>query len=1640
MLLAFQVPEANKEANLREGAYVTVTSDVQRYMKECRAIGLSWPNDSKGRPRSNAIDQRARIVKMDLDKKTVCLSDNIEWVPIKGLIGFDDWGQKERVSYQMSRSSTKTLEVATNKHDEAEVRIFWLLHTLIGSPKNQSFREYYGIPATFNNYQYMPTTGAPSPLAQQYNPDDGPIADRKGAMEDVNRVSFFIARFDKDLWIHLNALGFHLSTVFYGAFMRLFSSFLPAHSLFRFWDVLLAECANPMRPKHKPARHVLIDFAFGLLTDKQTRSQLLAAESALEAKDCIIDAMENMYDPSEVVRIVIETEEYLWDEAVAGALGQVGLDHMHVMEYEKQVKMWEQYFVQFRAQNVVMRNLTQDPNAEIAPDQVPVTRLGASKDAKPDTRITTKNVVNHIIPTLQDLLLTEGIDRSKFGGMLRQTPSKIRELGPECEGSVIDKVSSWFSWAQEAMMPEDLTQTVAYGVKPPPETDGEPTTLSHLEFSKQVHRGLGSAWSTYHKSIYETFASPIERRMSLNEFFIALICCSKGTVGEKAMALFHLYAFASPEHRVKHITPITHRAHTVVEKIEGLQDKLQANIFKPPSTAEIAKTTVLHFMISTQDGTMPHEVMGEVFLPTLRPYLWSKMGGDAEPHNFTIWGVNRRLPPGWRNMGNNKNDVLSEHGVRPVLGEMTMRIKWMPLADSPSVGQLVVRIMRIKFNPKTVEAPKEKNPKVEVQVYDDDGETSVIRMKNGQIMEWKPTMYTSLVGTQQRVGSYDGWDVKSEAWVWSQKAGEMFSEPNLKIRKDMAVKNTSTRPNTISIEACRLLTQGIMNRCLHTVTTRQAALISDQIFNRTCAVPAILDAVIVQGESQDVKYTSLKDLKEDFDANRRSYVNITHQLILAHENSVCVNGGSINLFPPSASMGGNNFTHLNHIKIQDPFPQQKKVMWIRFARAGDGDRRNVKIDISEEGNFRPANVPLDMGMETKAEKVQMSITKEEFVTCVLQSPLLSESLRQLSTRDNNCERVPNSQPVKLDISIADPHKEEMDDDLIDSMTVRQGILFEVWDHSHSSKNPFLGEAWLPAWSTILQEPRSFALPLTEYDESSSRPDAAKNKKPGVERTITGYITVEASWNFPAEQPAELGPNPKVEDVKKQQELLHTGLLKLKIIKADNLFSADAEEVLTTKKSKQKKYLGDPYVIMHIRNEAITKNDPHLTGFTNKGWRMAHGGGLGHAGEWKTAVKKGTPSPEWNEEKEFKLKTGSFELKEKKERLHRGRQDMIKDQDDVFKAGDTEELKIHFGDVEKDAANADKPGHRHNVEVYLGDSVHMFKAKLQRAARMEAEKETNPKRKGQYEAIADEITQKHVVMVFVASQKLRELSRTKPTSTEYSKMFKDELRNEPSSWQPLDSMRTFNHYTAIHGFGMDIPQRLRICEGGEDYRLRNGRYNNFMKDQEKWATKVELTNTDKECWGYAKYIHKLDGNSTEWRQVIAQRAASTASDPKRRYAVSFLHAPLSAAPGPGAAARPEIATSSSSQSLADGEPQMQEREEDAVLLWPNVPKIDGSQDLEHQELLRKVPQLKEQGLSEAEIANALNEELGRRLSLASAGADGDDSKRLSTISPADTEGSMERASITVTDVQHALKQADLEASNEVHADPKADPKA
>jgi hypothetical protein len=266
---------------------------------------------------------------------------------------------------------------------EDESRAFWLLYTMISSPQNQLLREYFASPPGFPKTSDGGHTSIDSRL----------LLERSGAMEDVFRLDRIISRWEKDLWVHLHALGFQFATVFYTGFMRLFAFMLPTASLFRFWDHLFSESTVP-HLGIRPRRHVLLDFSYAVL--KECKAKLLQCCSALEVKDYLVWYIENLDDPDYVVKITTEAERSLWvgtgswqeKPVLSGFV-------LHNLDFEKGCSHFDDWLEQFRKQNEVLWELTRSTQCQLPTD----------KQAVQDKRITTRNVVNIILPTLQNALM-----------------------------------------------------------------------------------------------------------------------------------------------------------------------------------------------------------------------------------------------------------------------------------------------------------------------------------------------------------------------------------------------------------------------------------------------------------------------------------------------------------------------------------------------------------------------------------------------------------------------------------------------------------------------------------------------------------------------------------------------------------------------------------------------------------------------------------------------------------------------------------------------------------------------------------------------------------------------------------------------------------------------------------------------------------------------------------------------------------------------------------------------------------------------------------------------------------------------------------------------------------------------------------
>merc|ERR1719487_792119 len=316
------------------------------------------------------------------------------------------------------------------------------------------------------------------------------------ASDDIFHLNSCLARYDRDLWIHMTGHGFHLSSVFHGAFMRLFAFYMPTATVYRFWDLLFSETTRYHHGNHdmkhikaRYPRHSLIDLAYGAM--KFCRSTLLKCESEREFRDCLIGFFEALYDPSTMIEITTQAERELWE---APHTTHLGVEPEHMRDYDANVQYYRRFLEQFRSQNEVLRFLTQEiqinaegarnkqqqpgqPQQQVAPNQ--------------DTRMTARNVVAYVIMPLRALMVPEG-EGMNFGGMFRKTSDIVCELGPQMDAGAFGTMK-YIVWTKLGRQMENLTHwhhhdtsRIAVSMPVMPKTMGEPTQLSKNEWTRQV--------------------------------------------------------------------------------------------------------------------------------------------------------------------------------------------------------------------------------------------------------------------------------------------------------------------------------------------------------------------------------------------------------------------------------------------------------------------------------------------------------------------------------------------------------------------------------------------------------------------------------------------------------------------------------------------------------------------------------------------------------------------------------------------------------------------------------------------------------------------------------------------------------------------------------------------------------------------------------------------------------------------------------------------------------------------------------------------------------------------------------------------------------------------------------------------------
>merc|ERR1719174_2320296 len=123
----------------------------------------------------------------------------------------------------------------------------------------------------------------------------------------------------------------------------------------------------------------------------------------------------------------------------------------------------------------------------------------------------------------------------------------------------------------------------------------------------------------------------------MNEIFISLIICSRGTLGEKATVLFNIYSYVSPLFNPSapplHRQPLSRLAKTITGAADtGAEMGKQMS----PPEPEQEKKNALHFEVRSNypaHGTL----VGSVYVPTLGQFIGYDPN-DAETQTYNIWG------------------------------------------------------------------------------------------------------------------------------------------------------------------------------------------------------------------------------------------------------------------------------------------------------------------------------------------------------------------------------------------------------------------------------------------------------------------------------------------------------------------------------------------------------------------------------------------------------------------------------------------------------------------------------------------------------------------------------------------------------------------------------------------------------------------------------------------------------------------------------------------------------------------------------------------------------------------------------------------------------------------------------------------
>jgi len=395
----------------------------------------------------------------------------------------------------------------------------------------------------------------------------------------------------------------------------------------------------------------------------------------------------------------------------------------------------------------------------------------------------------------------------------------------------------------------------------------------------------------------------------------------------------------------------------------------------------------------------------------------------------------------------------------------------------------------------------------------------------------------------------------------------------------------------------------------------------------------------------------------------------------------------------------------------------------------------------------------------------------------------------------------------------------------------------------------------------------------------------------------------------------------------QQELKHTGILTIRIDRAERLRRADAKKMRDC----------DPKAMIWVRNDV------------QGAWRKKP--------LMQTTRISNDRNPKWDFTAKKALFSGSFEAQRKPPPEGWGAQagQLLASRTTARKRREEQNiaalrrfgahgLKVDFGDGTDQTGAEPKPGGNHSVPVLLTDTIRDFKEKLSFACQKESafwRERGDTDQASRYSDI--EIGNRHLVMAYVPSDKVAQMQRKGLQNT---KEYRDQSAiaiQDPTNWQPLDYENAFSQYVNMFGFGKN-KVLLRVVEATEGYKAVNLRYKKWIEDKRTPAIK-DLNDNDG-CFGWAKYVHEGDSGSVEWRPAIMSKGAVGS-----QFNVRWIYD----MPGKSTVAL----------------------DRSAVLLAPRAPKIDDQTHPRHKEVLKQAKLLRSSGKSDWEIEAYMNKVLEKQ---------------------------------------------------------------